>query len=65
MWPIVLSAIALVLVFEGVLPFLSPRLWRDIMLRLVQRNDRQVRVMGLTSMVIGVAIMVLVHTWIY
>jgi len=65
MWPIVLSAIALVLVFEGVLPFLSPRLWRDIMLRLVQRNDRQVRVMGLTSMLIGVAIMVLVHTWIY
>ena len=61
-WAIILSAIALLLVIEGILPFLSPRLWREAMLKLIQRDDRRVRVMGLISLVVGALIMVFVHT---
>jgi uncharacterized protein YjeT (DUF2065 family) len=48
-----LMAIALMLVIEGVLPFLAPRLWRDTFRRVTQMTDGQIRFIGLTSMMIG------------
>lgn len=54
MWVELLSAVALVLVIEGIMPFVSPRGWRDLMLRLCSLDERAIRNAGLTSMVIGV-----------
>ena len=48
-----LAALALMLVLEGVLPFLAPRAWRETFLRLVALSDGQIRFVGLTSMLIG------------
>ena len=46
-------ALALMLVIEGLLPFLAPRLWRETFLRLMQLSDGQIRFFGLTSMIAG------------
>jgi uncharacterized protein YjeT (DUF2065 family) len=48
-----LAAFALVLVVEGVLPFLAPRLWRESFRKLVELSDGQLRFIGLASMVAG------------
>jgi uncharacterized protein YjeT (DUF2065 family) len=53
--------VALVLVFEGILPFLSPRLWRRAMQHMLMQDDRALHVMGLVSMLAGVILLYLVH----
>jgi uncharacterized protein YjeT (DUF2065 family) len=48
------SALALMLVFEGLFPFLSPGGWRQTFLKLLQMRDGQLRFFGLTSILLGV-----------
>jgi len=52
-----LMAIALMLVIEGVLPFVAPRVWRDTFRRITQLSDGQIRFVGLTSMLIGLIVL--------
>lgn len=56
-----LTAFALVLVIEGILPFLIPALWREAFRRLTEMSDGQVRFIGLSSMVAGVLLLYLVN----
>lgn len=49
-----LGALALVLVIEGLMPFMSPRRWRDLFSRMVAMNDGQIRFIGLASILTGV-----------
>jgi uncharacterized protein YjeT (DUF2065 family) len=56
-----LMAIALMLVIEGVLPFLHPKLWRDTFRRITELTDGQIRFFGLTSMVLGLIVLIFVH----
>ncbi len=51
------SAIGLVLVLEGLLPFLNPGAWRRLFERAVQLSDAQIRALGLSSLGLGVAIL--------
>ena len=48
-----LMALALMLIFEGVLPFIAPNLWRDTFRKITQMNDGQIRFVGLSSMIVG------------
>lgn len=52
-WQDLFTAIALVMVIEGILPFLSPDKMRRMMATVSQMTDRQLRVMGLVSMAAG------------
>jgi len=54
-----LMALALMLVIEGLLPFLAPKLWRGTFLRLMQLSDGQIRFFGLTSMIAGLLLLLL------
>ena len=54
-----LLAFALMLIIEGVLPFLAPSLWRDTFRRVTQLSDGQLRFFGLTSMLIGLLLLAL------
>ncbi len=54
-----LMAVALMLVIEGLLPFLAPNLWRETFRRLMQLSDGQVRFFGLTSMLAGLFLLFL------
>jgi uncharacterized protein YjeT (DUF2065 family) len=46
-------ALALVMVIEGLLPAISPRLYRKAMLSVAQMDSRSIRITGLVSMIIG------------
>jgi uncharacterized protein YjeT (DUF2065 family) len=56
---ILLAAFALMLVIEGLLPFLSPASWRNVFERATRLSDGQIRFLGLTSMIAGLAMLVL------
>ncbi|NOZ11034.1 MAG: DUF2065 domain-containing protein [Gammaproteobacteria bacterium] len=58
-WQDLFAAVALVMVIEGIMPFLSPDRMRRMMATVSQMSDHQLRVMGLVSMVAGVLFLVL------
>jgi uncharacterized protein len=51
-----LGALALMLVFEGLLPLINPRAWRDVFARVVRLNDGQIRFIGLLSVGLGLVL---------
>lgn len=56
-----LAALALMLVVEGILPFLNPEALRRTLQTLGQMDDRSLRIMGLLSMLSGVLLLYLVR----
>ncbi len=54
---ILITAIALVFIIEGILPFVFPEFWRKIMSDAVQLKEKHLRLMGLVSMTIGLIIL--------
>ncbi|HSD42178.1 MAG TPA: DUF2065 domain-containing protein [Burkholderiales bacterium] len=54
-----LMAFGLMLVIEGLLPFLAPAMWRDMFRKIMSFTDGQLRFTGLASMLVGVAIVAL------
>ena len=56
---ILLTAVALLLIIEGVLPFLLPAVWRDAFRRLTEMSDGQIRFVGLSSMLAGLLLLFL------
>jgi uncharacterized protein YjeT (DUF2065 family) len=58
-----LMAFALMLVLEGLFPFLAPSAWRETFRRLMQLSDGQIRFFGLTSMLAGLALL-LFSNWV-
>jgi uncharacterized protein YjeT (DUF2065 family) len=61
MMTILLTAFALMLVIEGVLPFLMPDLWRQTFRKLTEMSDGQIRFIGLTSMLAGLLLLYIVR----
>ena len=61
MGDLLLGALALMLVFEGLMPFLSPGLWRRVFERATRLTDGQIRFFGLSSMIIGLLLLALWH----
>jgi len=55
------SAVALMLVIEGLLPFLNPQAWRNLFERATRLSDGQIRFFGLSSMLVGVLLLALWH----
>ena len=49
-------AMALVLVVEGFMPFVSPATWRKTFLQILQLEDGQIRFFGLCSLLFGLAL---------
>ena len=52
-----LMALALMLIIEGLLPFLAPTVWREAFRRMVQMSDGQIRFVGLSSMLAGLLLL--------
>lgn len=51
------AAFALMLILEGLLPFVAPAAWRDTFRRLIQFSDGQIRFIGLASMLLGMILL--------
>jgi uncharacterized protein YjeT (DUF2065 family) len=54
-----LAAFGLVLVFEGLMPFVAPRAWRETFKRMIQLKDGQLRFVGLLSILAGLFLLFL------
>jgi len=48
------AAFAMLLIIEGILPFLAPRFWRDTFRKITELSDGQLRFIGLISIALGV-----------
>jgi len=57
MWQDLFRALALVMVIEGIMPFIAPRAWRQTMMQASQLPDRVLRYIGLGSMLLGVLLL--------
>jgi uncharacterized protein YjeT (DUF2065 family) len=60
-WNDLLAAIALLLVIEGMVPFLNPKSLRQMLATVSQLDDRTLRIVGLISMIIGVVLLTIVR----
>ena len=64
MWVALVTAVGLMLVIEGVLPFLNPRGFKRTLSAVTQANDRVLRVAGLASMIVGVVLLYLARLFL-
>jgi len=60
-WQVLPVAVALVFIIEGMLPFISPNRWRNLLTMANQMDDRVIRNVGLGSMLFGLVLLYLVH----
>jgi uncharacterized protein YjeT (DUF2065 family) len=61
LWNELAVALCMVLVIEGILPFLSPRSWRTVAELARRVDDLTVRMLGLSSMVVGTTLLYFVR----
>ena len=61
LWDDLIRALALVLVIEGMLPFLSPEGWRQAMSQASRLANKTLRSIGFASMLVGVVVLYLLH----
>lgn len=61
MWNDLLVALALVLVIEGILPFLNPVAMRELQRKMAEMDDKSLRIAGLSSMLAGLALLYLLR----
>ena len=57
-----LTAVGLMLVLEGLMPFATPRGFRRTLAAVVQADDRMLRIVGLISMAVGLAFLYLARS---
>jgi uncharacterized protein YjeT (DUF2065 family) len=61
MWDELAVAFCLMLVIEGIIPFLDPKRWRRMLLMLDQIDDSTMRMFGLGSMLLGTTLLLLIN----
>jgi hypothetical protein len=61
MWQQLLIGLALVMVVEGLLPFINPAAWKKMMHSALQLDENSLRFIGLTSMIAGLVLLYLVR----
>ena len=61
MWQDVLAAVGLMLVFEGIMPFLNPQGVKETLLQILQLEERILRLLGLGSMLMGLLLLYLIR----
>lgn len=60
-WKQLAVAFALVFVLEGLMPFLAPGRWRDLVSQIAEVDDSTLRLLGLFSMLFGLGLLYLVN----
>ena len=61
-WTEILTAVALVLIIEGMVPFIGPGKYRQIVAQMAQLSDNHLRTVGLVIMVTGVVLLFIVRS---
>jgi len=61
-WTDLLAALAIVCIIEGIVPFSNPSAMRRLLARMSSMEEREMRIVGLASMLVGLAILYLVRS---
>jgi uncharacterized protein YjeT (DUF2065 family) len=61
-WTEILTACALVLVIEGILPFVGPNRYKQLVAQMVWLSDNQLRTFGLSAMIAGLVLLFIVRS---
>ncbi len=61
-WSDLLAALALYLVIEGIVPFASPRGWKQSIELISKLTDSQLRIFGLISMIVGIVLLAVIRS---
>jgi len=61
-WTEILTAVALVLVLEGMLPFVGPGRYKQLVAQIVRLSDNQLRTFGLSTMIAGLLLLFFVRS---
>jgi uncharacterized protein YjeT (DUF2065 family) len=60
-WTEILTALALVFVLEGMLPFISPAKYRQMVAEITRLSDNNIRNIGLVVMIAGLLLLYFVR----
>ena len=60
-WTEILTAVALLLIIEGMLPFVGPNRYKQLVAQIAQLSDNQLRIFGLSIMITGLLLLFLVR----
>ncbi|PCJ50229.1 MAG: DUF2065 domain-containing protein [Gammaproteobacteria bacterium] len=52
-----LTALALLLIFEGLMPFASPKKWKEMLRNIAEFESSKIRIFGLMSMLVGLLLL--------
>ena len=61
-WTDLLAALAIVCIIEGVMPFINPPEMKRLLARMASMEEREMRIFGLASMLLGLAILYMVRS---
>lgn len=61
MWHEFATAVSLLLILEGILPFLVPKKWRLVLSRLAQADTGSIRLAGFLSMMVGLGLLLVLR----
>jgi uncharacterized protein YjeT (DUF2065 family) len=61
-WSEILTAIALLFVIEGMLPFIRPSRYKQLVAQLIRLSDNQLRTYGLSAMIAGLVLLFFVRS---
>ncbi len=65
MWRHLFAALALVLVIEGMFPFINPAAWRKSLQKLCAADNKNLRIYGFICMLVGVVSLTIIHRYLY
>ena len=54
-------AFCLMLIIEGIVPFIAPQLWRSLLLMIKDLDDKQIRLFGLVLMISGTTLLLIIN----
>jgi uncharacterized protein YjeT (DUF2065 family) len=60
-WHQLAVTVAMVFILEGIIPFLAPRRWQNLVRVMAELDNKTMRTMGLASMLLGLALLYLVN----
>ena len=61
-WTEILTAVALLLVIEGMLPFIRPDRYKQLVAQIVRLSDNQLRTFGFIAMISGIVLLFIVRS---
>ena len=61
-WIEILTAVSLLLIIEGMLPFIRPSRYKQLVAQIVQLSDNQLRIFGLSAMIAGLLLLFIVRS---